>query len=41
MNKLHIVSLQRPWEKPPEEPTTAVSPKVHKYMMPWYTSGFT
>lgn len=35
-----IKRLRSPWGELPQIPPVAVTPKVHKYLIPWYTTGF-
>lgn len=39
--RLYALSLQRPWEKPPEITPPAVILKPHDERICWFTSGFT
>lgn len=35
-----IHRLRSPWGELPIVPPVAVTPKEHKLLIPWYTSGF-
>lgn len=36
----YLYRLRSPWGELPQDPPVAVTPKVHKWTVPWYTSGF-